>query len=96
MSNCWLNNPVSIKSGEDSPRAALQALAATCDGQSTVLGIGLSVTQALGVTVAGLRGFPVLPDARPPIPATQQALLLVMCRVSRFDFLRQQLESCAG
>jgi putative iron-dependent peroxidase len=58
------------------PRAALQALAAACDGQSAVLGIGLSVAQALGVTVAGLRGFPLLPDARPPIPSTQQALWL--------------------
>ena len=58
------------------PRAALQALAAACDGQSVVLGIGASVAQALGVTVAGLRGFPLLPDARPPIPATQQALWL--------------------
>jgi putative iron-dependent peroxidase len=58
------------------PRAALQALAAACDGQSAVLGIGLSVTQALGVSVEGLRSFPVLPDAQPPIPATQQALWL--------------------
>jgi len=61
-----------------------------------VLGFGLSVIQALDFTVAGLRGFPVLPDARPPIPATQLAILLVMCRVSRFDFLCQQLDSCAG
>jgi len=58
------------------PRAALQALAAACDGQSAVLGIGLNVTQALGVQFAGLRSFPVLPDARPPIPATQHALWL--------------------
>jgi len=56
------------------PRAALHALAAACDGQSAVLGIGESVTQALGVTVSGLRGFPLLPDARPPIPVTQHAL----------------------
>lgn len=58
------------------PRAALQELAAACDGQSTVLGIGLSVIQTLGVAVAGLRGFPLLPEAHPPIPATQQALWL--------------------
>lgn len=58
------------------PRAALRALAMQCDGQSTVLGIGANVTQALGVTVAGLRSFPELPDASPPIPATQQALWL--------------------
>jgi putative iron-dependent peroxidase len=58
------------------PRPALQVLAAACDGQFAVLGIGPSVTQALGVTVPGLRSFPLLPDARPPIPATQQALWL--------------------
>jgi len=56
------------------PHTALQALAMACDGQSAVLGIGLSVAQALGVPIAGLRGFPLLPDARPPIPATQHAL----------------------
>jgi putative iron-dependent peroxidase len=58
------------------PRAALQALATACDGQSVVLGIGANVAQALGATVAGLRAFPLLPDARPPIPATQHALWL--------------------
>lgn len=57
-------------------RAALQALAAACDGQSVVLGVGTSVAQALGAPVAGLRDFPLLPDARPPIPATQHALWL--------------------
>lgn len=57
-------------------RSALHALAAHCDGHSAVLGIGLDVTQALGVQLEGLRGFPVLPDARPPIPATQHALWL--------------------
>lgn len=61
---------------EVDPRAALQALAEQCDGQSAVLGVGLNVTQGLGVTVAGLRSFPLLPDARPLIPATQNALWL--------------------
>jgi len=45
-------------------RSALHALAAQCDGHSAVLGIGQEVTQALGVQLEGLRGFPVLPDAR--------------------------------
>lgn len=58
------------------PRASLQNLAAACDGRSVVMGVGLGVAQALGVSVAGLRGFPVLPDARPAIPATQHALWL--------------------
>ena len=57
-------------------RSALHALAAQCDGQSAVLGIGLDVIRALGVQLAGLRSFPVLPDARPQIPATQHALWL--------------------
>jgi len=60
----------------DDPRAALRALAAACDGKSAVLGIGVKVAGMLGVDLAGLRGFPVLPDARPPIPATQHALWL--------------------
>jgi putative iron-dependent peroxidase len=59
-----------------SPRATLLELAAVCDGQSVVMGIGIAVAQVLGASVAGLRGFPVLPDARPVIPATQYALWL--------------------
>lgn len=59
-----------------SPRATLLELAAACDGQSVVMGIGIAVAQVLGASVAGLRGFPVLPDARPAIPATQYALWL--------------------
>jgi putative iron-dependent peroxidase len=59
-----------------SPRATLLELAAVCDGQSVVMGIGIAVAQVLGASVAGLRGFPVLPDARPAIPATQYALWL--------------------
>ena len=57
-------------------RSALHALAAQCDGQSAVLGIGLDVIRALGGKLAGLRSFPALADARPPIPATQHALWL--------------------
>jgi putative iron-dependent peroxidase len=58
------------------PRASLQKLAEACDGRSVVMGVGIGVAQALGVSVAGLRGFPELPDARPSIPATQHALWL--------------------
>lgn len=58
------------------PHAALQALAAVCDGQSVVLGMGVGVAQALGVQVPGLHGFPDLPKARPQIPVTQHALWL--------------------
>lgn len=58
------------------PRSALQALAAACDGSAVVMGVGVGIAEALGVTVAGLRGFPELTDARPAIPATQHALWL--------------------
>ena len=58
------------------PRAALRALAAACDGRSALLGIGAPVTETLGVAIAGLRGFPHLPDAKPAIPVTQHALWL--------------------
>lgn len=61
---------------EADPRAALRALAAACDGRSVVLGIGAGVAAALGVVVAGLRGFPDLPQAKPAIPATPHALWL--------------------
>lgn len=57
-------------------RSALAALAAVCDGQSVMLGIGEPVTQALNAVVPGLRSFPVLPQAKPPIPSTQHALWL--------------------
>lgn len=58
------------------PHAVLQKLAAACDGQSVVLGIGIGVAKSLGRSVYGLRGFPVLADARPVIPATQHDLWL--------------------
>ena len=70
------------------PWAALQALAAACDGQSAVLGIGAPTAQALGGPVAGLRGFPVLPAARPAIPVTQRALWLWLRGDEPGDLLR--------
>lgn len=57
-------------------RAALAALAAACDGQAAVLGIGAPTAAALNATVPGLRVFPHLPQAEPPVPATQHALWL--------------------
>lgn len=56
--------------------APLRALAAACDGQGALLGIGAPVAEALGVTIAGLRSFPHLPAAKPEIPVTQHALWL--------------------
>jgi putative iron-dependent peroxidase len=57
-------------------RATLKRLAAECDGQSVVLGLGEPVAQTLNVSIPGLRPFPQLPQAKPPIPATQHALWL--------------------
>lgn len=64
-----------LKPGAD-PRPALRSLADACDGTSAVLGIGEGVAAALGANLAGLRGFPELPQARPAIPVTQHALWL--------------------
>lgn len=64
-----------LQPGAD-PRPALRQLAAACDGRTVLLGIGAPVAAALGVTLAGLRDFPGLPDAKPAIPATQHALWL--------------------
>lgn len=64
-----------IKPGGDL-RTALKALAAECDGQAAVLGVGEPLVCALDAAVPGLRTFPQLPQAKPPIPATQHALWL--------------------
>jgi len=71
------------------PRAALQALAAACDGRSAVLGVGVAVAQALAVSVTGLRSFPLLPDARPAIPVTQRALWVWLRGSEPGDLLRR-------
>ncbi|MFP5409587.1 MAG: Dyp-type peroxidase [Gammaproteobacteria bacterium] len=64
-----------LKPGAD-PRRALKQLAAACDGRTALLGVGAPVAAALGASLAGLRGFPDLPNAKPAIPATQHALWL--------------------
>lgn len=56
------------------PKATLQLLAAACDGQSAVLGIGEAITQALGANISDLRTFPGINDVEPVIPSTQHAL----------------------
>jgi len=71
------------------PRSALRALAAACDGSSAVLGIGATIVDTLRVKLPGLRGFPDLPDARPPIPATQHALWLWLRGCEPGDLLLQ-------
>jgi putative iron-dependent peroxidase len=71
------------------PGGVLRALAAACDGDAAVLGIGAAVAATLGREVAGLRGFPELPWAKPAIPATQHALWLWLRGSDPGDLLRQ-------
>ncbi len=80
------------------PRAALAALAAACDGQSVVLGLGEPVARALSLEVSGLRSFPPLPQANPPVPATQHALWLWLRGDEPGDLLLQghRLEAIAA
>jgi putative iron-dependent peroxidase len=56
------------------PRAALRTLAAGCDGETVLLGLGIGIVEALGLPIQGLRAFPELAAANPSIPSTQHAL----------------------
>lgn len=77
-----------LRPGTDA-RPALKQLAAACDGRSALLGIGAPVAAALGAALAGLRGFPDLPDAQPAIPTTQHALWLWLRGSEPGDLLHQ-------
>jgi putative iron-dependent peroxidase len=77
-----------LEPGAD-PRLPLRRLAAACDGRTAVLGIGTPVVAALGATLAGLRSFPDLPNAKPAIPATQHALWLWLRGDEPGDLLHQ-------
>lgn len=77
-----------LRPGTDA-RPALRQLAAACDGRSALLGIGAPAVTALGTALAGLRGFPDLPDAQPAIPATQHALWLWLRGDEPGDLLHQ-------
>lgn len=54
--------------------AALTRLKEAVDGESTVVGIGLSLATALGKSIPGLHAFPVFESAEAPVPATPHAL----------------------
>lgn len=54
--------------------AALQRLAPLVDGSTVVVGLGPDTVRALGVTVPGLRAFPVLDTAAVTLPPTSTAL----------------------
>lgn len=71
------------------PRDALRRLAAACDGRQALLGIGAPLAAVLGVTLPGLRSFPLLPQVSPAIPATQHALWLWLRGTEPGDLLHQ-------
>lgn len=54
--------------------SALQRLAASADGASTVVGIGLSLATALGRSIPGLHDFPAFASEAVTIPVTPAAL----------------------
>ncbi|MCK9283989.1 MAG: Dyp-type peroxidase [Rhodocyclaceae bacterium] len=67
--------------------AALRALAASVDGDRVVAGLGLSLVQALGAAVPGLRAFPQLATGGLDIPSTPCALWLWLRGEDRGDLL---------
>lgn len=58
----------------DSARHSLADLQALVDGTDTVVGIGLSLVQALGASIPGLRTFPASAGPGIEIPSTPTAL----------------------
>ena len=70
------------------PRPALAAVAAECDGDTLVLGLGQPLSAALGSAPPGLRAFPEWPQSAVPIPATQHALWLWLRGDGPGDLLR--------
>ena len=62
-----------LREGGD-PRAALQRLADITNPEYLVVGAGLPLAVALGVTIPGLRAFPALRGAGRAFPSTQCAL----------------------
>lgn len=70
------------------PRPAFAALAAQCDGDTLVLGVGAPLADALGLAVPGLRAFPQWADAKVALPATQHALWLWLRGRAPGDLLR--------
>lgn len=66
----------------------LKALAQATDGESMVLGFGLSTIQQLGADITGLRNFPVLSGGI-KIPVTQNALCCWLRGDDRGELLHQ-------
>lgn len=58
----------------DNIKSALQELAEIVDGDKLVIGLGASLLQALGVSIKGMRLFPVMSGAGFDIPSTPASL----------------------
>lgn len=56
------------------PRPVLEALADVVDGETIVLGVGLSLARHLGASIDGLRAHPELTGAGFDVPSTPAAL----------------------
>ena len=56
------------------PRQALKKLAAMCDGEFTVVGIGQPLLRALDTRIPGMRRFPAYATRRVRVPSTPAAL----------------------
>ena len=66
---------------------ALTRLASMTDGESTVVGVGASVLQVLGVQLDKLRIFPALSNQGVDVPSTQHALWCWLCDDDRGELL---------
>jgi putative iron-dependent peroxidase len=76
--------------------AALDRFARLVDGETTVVGLGSSLLQALGRHVDGLRAFPVLDGAAVDIPSTQHALWCWLRGDDRGELLLRSRELVAA
>lgn len=76
------------------PTPALKALAAACDGNNTVVGIGATLVQAMNAKIDGLRRFPCIPDATVAIPSTPAALWLWLRGSDRGELLHRSRALC--
>ncbi|HEY5789729.1 MAG TPA: Dyp-type peroxidase [Gammaproteobacteria bacterium] len=71
------------------PGAALAALAALVDGESTVAGLGASLVAAVGGRIEGLQGFPRHSGAGFEVPATGGALWCWLRGTDRGELLHR-------